>query len=382
VWQALHFPGRHNAYVTYNAQRAQGPHVARRFRSFLADAGIAADGTLSDVVLPKGGSVAFRGVEGGLTGLPVDGLCVLDDLVKDYKDCSKSRLELILDQYRSAIEPRVHPGASIVVMATRWHPDDLSGVLSREGWEIINLPAMAEENDPNGRQVGEPLFPQHWPLQELEKKRAATTEFFWQALYQGHPRPPGGKVFREASWYTELPKVYRGIYGLDLAYTAKTSADWSVCVTLYREDRDEQDPLYYVVHVDRAQVEAPDFAVTLRARNVQRPGFKMIWRASGTEKGAAQFLVKAKLPVIVKNPPGDKLVSATGVAAAWNQGRVLLPDPDVFPDEQAWVMPFLDIVQNFTGTGKEHDDDVDALGNAHDTLDRRERPEPVIASIG
>jgi phage terminase large subunit-like protein len=99
----------------------------------------------------------------------------------------------------------------------------------------------------------------------------------------------------------------------------------------------------------------------------------MLWRSSGTEKGAAQFLQKT-LPLVVQNPPGDKLVSATEVAAAWNEGRVFVPDPEAFADVPGfedldeWLYPFLDIVGNFTGMGKEVDDDVDGLGNAFEAL--------------
>jgi predicted phage terminase large subunit-like protein len=94
----------------------------------------------------------------------------------------------------------------------------------------------------------------------------------------------------------------------------------------------------------------------------------MLWRASGTEKGSASFLRRANLPVDVKQPPGDKLVSSEPVAADWNAGLVLVPDPEVFPECEDWLHAFLDVLANFTGTGKEHDDDVDALGNAHEAL--------------
>lgn len=383
VWLVRHHPDKDHAYVTYNAQRALGPKVARKFHQLLAQAGIEFGGTLADTTFRQGGSVAFRGVEGGLTGLPVNGLCVLDDLVKDRQDCTRHRLEFIAEQYRSAIEPRVHPGGSIVVMATRWDPDDLSGTLINEGWESINLPALAEEDDPNGRAVGDALFPEHISVENLEAKRAKVLEFTWQALYQGHPRPPGGKVFHEPSWYTRLPEQFTAVYGLDLAYTAKTSADWSVCCLVLKEERPGLEPLYYVVHMDRAQVEAPEFALTLKTRHVQRKGLRMIWRASGTEKGAAQFLIRLGLPVVVRPPPGDKLVSATPLAAAWNDGRVLLPDLDAFPDEQAWVIPLLDRVRDFTGEPGGKDDEIDAMGNAFDELNRRKPAPPVIsAGIG
>ena len=369
VWIARRFPGLRHAYITYNDRRAQS--VARKVKRLLAECGIVPGGTLQCLTLPQGGQILFASIDGGITGEPVDGVAVIDDPVKNRREAdSERRREIILDCYREAVEPRVHPGASIIVLATRWHPQDLSGTLIDEGWEYINLTAIAEnDDDPNGRAPGEPLFPEMWPIEALETKRAKVLDFTWATLYQGRPRPRGGKVFHEPTWYTRLPEQYRGIYGLDLAYTAKTSADWSICVTLLREERPNRAPLYYVTHVDRAQVEAPEFALTLKARKVQRPHYRMIWRAGGTEKGAAQFLKKSGLPVVVATPPGDKLVCATPAAAAWNGGRILVPDPEAFPESDAWVGPFLDILSNFTGSGKEHDDDVDALGNALDALE-------------
>src|SRR5690606_39771543 len=111
----------------------------------------------------------------------------------------------------------------------------------------------------------EALFPEMWPVEALQAKRAKVLEFTWAALYQGRPRPKGGKVFHEPTFYAALPQTYRGAFGVDLAYTAKTTADWSICVELWREERTGKDaqgnplePLFYVKHVDRAQVEAPD----------------------------------------------------------------------------------------------------------------------------
>jgi phage terminase large subunit-like protein len=370
AWLILRYPTRRHAYVTYSQKRADS--VSRTVRRILRAAGVQFSGTLAMLTLPGGGHCLFTSVNGGITGEPVDGVAFIDDPFKNRLEADSVRKrEVVEDSYREAIETRVHPGASIFLLATRWHPQDLSGTLVSEGWEYINLPAIAEgDNDPNGRAVGEPLFPEMWPLAALEKKRDTVLEFTWSALYQGRPRPKGGTIFRDVTYYSSLPKTYRGAYGIDLAYTAKSTSDWSICVELWRENRPNAEPLYYVVHVDRAQVEAPSFADTLQKRHAKHTGFPMLWRASGTEKGAAGFMIRdRKLPIKVEQPPGDKLVSATPVAAAWNQGRVLVPDPEVFPEAAKWLEPFLDVVQNFTGSGKEVDDDVDGLGNAFTALD-------------
>jgi phage terminase large subunit-like protein len=396
AWLVKQNPGKRFAYVTYNQKRADS--VSRRMRHIFAAAGIVATGTLSQMVLPGGTTILFTSIDGGITGEPVDGCVIIDDPFKGRQEAdSARRREIVEESYRAAIVTRVHPGASILVLATRWHPDDLSGMLVKQGWEYINLPAIAEndnaftKDDPhwrdiNGRLAGEALFPEMWPLEELAKKRADVGDFTWAALYQGRPRPKGGKVFHEPTFYTKLPESYRGIFGIDLAYSAKTSADWSICLELWREEAPLDSkgkpiglPTFYVVNVYRAQCEAPEFAVTLRGAHLGKPTFKMHWRASGTEKGSADFLKRQKIPIHVTPPPGDKLVSSQHAAPAWNQGRIRVPDPSVFPDCERWLYAFLDIVANFTGLGKEHDDDVDALSTAFDklqTIDSGFQPPP------
>jgi phage terminase large subunit-like protein len=386
-------PGKRFAYVTYNQARADV--VSKLVRRIFDQVGVETSGNLRMMTLPKFGQILFTSIDGGITGEPVDGCVIIDDPFKDRQQAdSAHRREIVEEAFRQAIEPRVHPGASVFVIATRWHPQDLSGTLINDGWEHINLPAYAENDnngrtedaawrDINGRAVGDPLFPLMWPAHELEKKRLLVGEFTWASLYQCRPRPKGGKIFHEPTYYTKLPDKFKGGFGLDLAYSVRTSSDASICLELWREESLAKDglPTFYVVHVDRERCEAPDFAVKLRARHLKRPNFKMYWRAGGTEKGAADFLKRQKLPIHVSTPPGDKLVSSQHAAPAWNQGRILVPDLDAFPEAETWLYAFLDIVANFTGLGHEHDDDVDALSTVFDKLQTTEsgyQPVPVI----
>jgi hypothetical protein len=131
-----------------------------------------------------------------------------------------------------------------------------------------------------------------------------TNIYWWSAMYQGEPVPMGASVFAEpgtiitesdgtqvprgARYYRELPNIFRtGAFGLDLAYTAKTAADWSIVIEGIASGND-----LYVTNVIRKQVEATDFAMTLHGLAAKRRGWKMRWYASGTEKGAAQFIRK------------------------------------------------------------------------------------------
>ncbi len=89
---------------------------------------------------------------------------------------------------------------------TRWHEDDLAGRIlkqiehgSGEHWEIINLPAIAEDHDILGRKIGEPLWPERYDLKELERIKYTTGSYWWSALYQQRPQPPEGGLLK-LSW--------------------------------------------------------------------------------------------------------------------------------------------------------------------------------------
>src|SRR5690606_4872530 len=107
------------------------------------------------------------------------------------------------------------------------------------------------------------------------------------------------------SYYSELPKTgYQVAFGVDLAYTAKTSADWSICVEAV-----EHAGKLYIVNVHRKQVDAPSFLLTLINCKANQPTAKFRFYASGTEKGSAQFIQrKIGRAFQVINASADKLV--------------------------------------------------------------------------
>jgi len=344
-------PTKRHAYVTYSADRAN--RVAKQLWLLAKRAGLQPDGPKSAWALPEGGGVILCGIGGGITGEPIDGVFIIDDPHKNRQEAeSVAKRRDVWDFYTSTAETRCHPGASVFVVQTRWHPEDLAGLLINKGWDVINLPAIDTE--------GVVLWPTHRPLTWLEDKRRNCTEYEWASLYQGQPRPRGATVFCEAHYYQQAPtRGYAAGNGTDLAYTAKTHADYSVVVSLLRVG-----DLYYVVDVVRKQVDAPAFALTLKAQISKWPG-RLVWHASGTEKGAAQFIRKTIGPRFeVANTTVDKFQRALPVAAAWNDGRVLLPS------SAPWLDSFLAEVCAFTGVGDLHDDQVDALASAFYALDR------------
>jgi len=351
VMMLLGDPTKRHAYVTYSADRAN--RVAKMLWRLAIRAGLKPDGPKSAWSLPEGGGVILCGIGGGIGGEAIDGVMVIDDPHKNRQEAeSTAKRRDVWDFYTSTAETRCHPGASVFVVHTRWHPDDLAGRLIKVGWDVINLQAIDSE--------GVVLWPSQRPLSWLNNKRRNCTEYEWCSLYQGEPRPRGATVFGDACYYRELPtRGYSSAHGADLAYTAKTHADYSVVVTMLR-----QGDRYFVVDCVRKQVDAPSFTLTLKAQLAAWPG-RMVWHASGTEKGAAQFIRRSLGPRFeVANAGVDKFQRALPVAAAWNDGRVLLPS------QAPWLDSFLAEVGAFTGVGDLHDDMVDALASAFYALDK------------
>jgi predicted phage terminase large subunit-like protein len=372
IWVALKYPKLRHAYVTYSKERAE--YVSRKFELLAEQAGLLPQGNLADVRLKGGTEIRFTSVGGALTGFTVDGLLVIDDPFKDRPAAESSRLrKRVQEWFADVARSRRAPRTAIIVMATRWHPDDLSGwLVTKKSYRYVNFKAIAEGphndngvvlDDPNGRKVGESLWSYKPPEFFEEERKDAYT---WASLYQGEPRPRGGKVFGVPGQYRELPKKgYRGAFGLDLAYSEKTHADFSICVEGWVDDEGR----IYIVHVDRKQVDAPSFALTLKANKTRRPGWKMRWYAAGTEKGAADFLKRQGIPLIVKPPKGDKFVRSIETAAEWNAGMILVPDTADM--DAPWLPAFLDVIMNFTGVNDLNDDDVDAMTACRDELRKK-----------
>lgn len=369
AWWISQFPELRYAYATYSQDRSY--RVGRRAKVLAERAGVQLDTANMGLWLTAAdGQVLWTSVGGGLTGEPVDGVFVIDDPLAGRKEAESPTIrQNHKDWFHGSVETRVHPGASIIVMATRWHADDLSGYLVKEqGFEYINLKALADDRRPPGdnRQPGDRLWPSMRTLAWYEERRRANVWNF-ASLYQGEPQPRGSALFKQPTYWYALPASgFRITLGADLAYSEKSHADFSVQIEIWavpppptRNKTEPKDWRFYIVDVQRHQIEAPAFALVMKRKQVQRPGTATYWYASGTEAGSAQFIQQKGVHLVVVDPGGrDKLTRAQQTSELWNLGCVLVPaDSDAHP----WVDPFIDEVTSFTGVKDVHDDQVDAL---------------------
>lgn len=387
-WRLLRDPKCEIAYCTYEANLAYSK--SRRMREISEQVGVKLKKGAAGVQewqTHEGGRVIATGVGGPLTGRGAK-LLIIDDPLKNREEAESPVIrQKIWDWFTSTALTRVEPGGSVIVCHTRWHDDDLIGRIQSEfpDWTGIQMPAVSEEKIEGLSINGEPvvetkrraLWPSRWSLDELDKKRRLVGEYDWAALYQGQPRPKGGRMFQAATRY-DIANIAEGkepckiVIGADPAATERTNADYSAIVVCSftgswdKEDPSNTDNLGFrgdILEVWRGQVTVPEFVKRLRDMGVKW-GAPIVVEAVAGFKAVPQMLrqMDKTLKIIEAPTLGDKFTRALPVSAAWNYGRVRIPD-DVHGNP--WVPDFLSEIEKFTGVKDAHDDQVDALAHAY-----------------
>lgn len=352
-------PGLKHCYATYNAERAR--EVRDSVAQLAAELGLEPRTSGSLLTLKSGTQIKFVGRGGGLTGYAIEGVLIIDDILKDYAEaCSATIRETCWTWFTTVAMTRLRPGASVVVMNTRWSTDDLIGrLIEAKKWPYIRIAAECDStDDPLGRELGEPLWPRlkdGTPFRDaafLEEHKANPRE--WASMFQGRPRPKGDALFHDPKFYdvSALPtKGYRVGYGVDLAYTAKTRADWSVCLKGYIT----AEGLWLVgAEPMRAQMQADKFTARMAAHWALEPG-PMRFYGSTTEVGLAS-LIREKINLFqARRATVDKYVRALPTAEKlWNVGKVFVPN------KPGW-QGFARRITEFSGEDGGCDDECDSL---------------------
>lgn len=140
---------------------------------------------------PEGGGMASVGIGGAITGRGANVL-LIDDYIKEVKEAlSKTIKDYIWDWFVTVAITRLEPGATCIIIATRWAHDDLIGRILRHNpggrWEYIELPALADRDDVLGRAPGEALFPERYDAAALRERKDTLGSFWFNAIFQQRP---------------------------------------------------------------------------------------------------------------------------------------------------------------------------------------------------
>ena len=317
----------------------------------------------------QGGYMYCVGVGGGITGRGAD-MLIIDDPVKNNEQAmSQVYRDKTVDWFQSVASTRLSPNASVIIIMTRWHPDDLAGHLIKHGqkggeqWEVLSLPAIAEANDPMGRDVGEALWKDRYDTDTLIERKKQVGDFWFTSMYQQKPYVKGGRVFADANFYDKEPDGGVLGFSVDFAYSTKSYSDYSVIgIGKWFNKK------LYIIDWWRGQTEASQFASVLKNFQVKYD-VPIHCYIGGTERGIVDFLKREhNLRIIEKPARGDKFTRAQPVAAAWNDGRVLLPTGKKFTNDMVQE------ICSFTGLNDVHDDQVDTISALYDSLNRNNKP--------
>lgn len=158
----------------------------------------------------NGGEYFAAGILGPITGRRAD-LAIIDDPVKSRQEADSEIVsDRIWEWWKADLSTRLKPGARVVLIMTRWSETDLGGRVLEDmqtggaQWDVLRLPMEAEPNDPLGREVGEPLWPE-WFTDEMRREAKRDTRT-WSALYQQSPAPDTGDYFRR-DWLRPVPTL-------------------------------------------------------------------------------------------------------------------------------------------------------------------------------
>jgi predicted phage terminase large subunit-like protein len=318
-----------------------------------------------------GGGIFATGVGGEFTGRGAD-LLIIDDPISNREQAdSPTYRNKLWSWFEDVAETRYEPGASGVVLMTRWHEDDFSGRLikHRPGeYEVIRIPALADgldalghsqAPDPLGRALDVPLWPERYGFEALDKIRREKPYTF-ASLYQGLPRPKEGRLFDEPTLYQRLPSSYRVVIGADLAYSAKARADHSSVVVFFVTTVDGRE-IWFVKHVERWQESINQSLERLARLQKQYAGAPIAIEANGPQKAVADLLEDRGVRITRIHRVSDKYSEAQAFAEAWNAGRVQLPEGGA-----PWLGEYLEELHNFSGVAGAQDDQVDASVNGYE----------------
>lgn len=221
AWYLGRYPGRRVILTSYEATFAEA--WGRRVRDLVREHGTRTFDVAvrQDVAaarnweLTTGGGMSTAGVGGSITGKGAN-LLIVDDPVKNAEEAiSPTIRSKIWEWWRSTAYTRLEPGGSALVIMTRWHPEDLAGMLlsgtdeTGDRWHELRLPALAEAEDPLGRRYGQALWPERFDEQTLAKIRASLGDYWWHALYQQAPRNIEGVEwpddYFDGVWFDDWP---------------------------------------------------------------------------------------------------------------------------------------------------------------------------------
>ena len=313
------------------------------------------------------GSIKLVGVGGTITGRDVD-ICICDDLIKGFVDCTQTLLDKLYEWFKNILIPRLEPHSKLFMLGTRWHTQDIIGRLKEEHqdkYRFIELKALNED--------GTCIWPNKYTPEFFEERRKEVGDRVFEAQYQGQPLDETGDYFNldwvifEEEFDYNNPLITGRVRSWDLAYSSEEPGkdnDYTASCKMYRL----QDDTYYVTNVTMKRY-GDDLLNVLKRTARQDTANTRILIETGTKGGAAKELYNQYKPHFKgyvteqSEPVGSKVDRAEGFKLALMQGKIRF----VLDANQREIL--INQLKGFPLA--KHDDLIDALSYAFSKLSQQ-----------
>ena len=274
------------------------------------------------------------GVGGALAGRGAD-LFIIDDPHSE-QEAKQNRPEVFMpawEWFQSGPLQRLMPGGAIIVVMTRWSKLDLTAQIvnhmvkneDADQWEVVEFPAILPS--------GKALWPEFWPVEELEAKRIGMDPRYWQAQYMQNPTAQEGALIKREWWQIwdkeSPPQCEFIIMSLDAAQEANNRADYNALTTWGVFENEETGTSNIILlNSIKKRLEFPELkAMVLEEYKEWEPDAFIVEKKSN---GSALYQELRRMGVPVSEfTPGkgqDKIARVNAVSDLFSSGIVWAPD--------------------------------------------------------
>lgn len=292
---------------------------------------------------------------GSATIGPHEDVLICDDIVTEDNSASQAQRNALKTWFYKELLSSLDPQGQLIVLGTRWYPDDLYDELLRH--EHFRPPIVKAAIGINNGV----LWPERWPLERLLSRKAMIGSLAFASQFQNDPTPREGAQLK-AEWLhywsegaddpaKKLKKISPRdemtiIQGWDLAIGQKQANDYTVCVTL-GVDRDN---LVYVLDCFRGRLDFPSQAKAVEAQAQAWKPYRIAIEATGYQVALEQYLRAKGLAVVPVKQSRDKESRILGLSPFFENGTIR-----ILPTQQELIEEYLRFPKG------EHDDILDAL---------------------
>ena len=303
------------------------------------------------------------GVGGALAGRGAD-LFIIDDPHSE-QEAKQMRPEVFLpawEWFQSGPIQRLMPGGAIIVVMTRWSKLDLTAQIvnhmvkneDADQWEVVEFPAILPS--------GKALWPDFWPVEELEAKKVGMDPRYWQAQYMQDPTAEEGALIKREWWQIwdkeSPPECEFIIMSLDAAQEANNRADYNA-LTTWGVFQNEETNVCNIILLNsvKKRMEFPELkAMVLQEYKEWEPDAFIVEKKSN---GSALYQELRRMGVPVSEfTPGkgqDKIARVNAVSDLFSSGIVWAPD-------RRWAKEVIEECNDFPSGA--NDDLVDSTSQA------------------